>query len=143
MARRNIHERTLDNLEGLLDLTGDFVQLRKHVRYGEPHGLCGELDLEGDHRDGTKYYFEVKSSLHPRNVKKAEHQAYRCKKARPTPEWTFLLITPVKGQPENLFAEEITPTCHHLSGYLREYDWLGNRYGTCNTCHSDVYIAKS
>jgi len=95
--RKNKESEYIDRLEDLIRV--HYTEFRRNVKWSR-NGEDGEIDLMG--RVGNYWdIYEVKSTDHPRALKRAESQLNRLLRVRPYPiRRTYIYI----GKTENLKA---------------------------------------
>jgi len=120
LLRTGLHEIITAALIHRLERSGKYDDIRQHHAFSR-NGLCGEMDVFAQ-RGGRSLYFEVKSGLSLRILRKTEYQAYRVITVFPDLAWRCWLVLPPDGHPATWLHEarpglhvmRITPTCHHL-----------------------------
>ena len=81
MGRKKSKEgEYINNLEALV--SSNYKRSRRNVEYS-CKGFCGEIDYMGQLTDGSWDIYEVKSTSHPRAIKRANEQLFRIRLCKP------------------------------------------------------------
>ena len=75
---KNKHEETVDMVVERLLSTGKFNNVQTDIEYSHPLG-CGQVDVLSFISPNHHYFYEVKSTGHPRAIKRAQEQYNRYK----------------------------------------------------------------